>query len=204
MRRRLAATAAALTLTLTAAGCGAGGDEGGDAGSATTGTASSTPPVDAGTSSPSDLDEAARAAGVDPTSPPTSVASVTMPGRTIDGTPTELAVDLFSLKRQDELLVLTIGITPDADVEGKATSFLGWTGTTWSPSLVDTKNLKLHRVVETAGTRVATGTGAVSTSFGPGQTLYLYAVFAAPPQDVTTMTVKPVDGAPALTGVTIR
>lgn len=208
MRRHLAATTTALALTLAVTGCGLGDDEGGDPGTSTTSGAStpaSSPSSPSGSTDTgsSDLDQAAQDAGIDPTSPPSAISSVTMPGHTADDE-VELTVDLFGLKRAGDLLVLTVGITPDAEAEGNPRSFLGWTGSTWSPQLVDTANLKVHNVVRADGDLVSTSTGAASTSFGAGQTFYLYAVFAAPPKDVMTMTVKPADGAPAITGVKIQ
>lgn len=204
-RTMLAVVTAAAVLT----GCAGSGDDEGEGGTA---SASSSAAASADASSGTDeesgedseLDDAAAEAGVDPSSPPEPISSVTMPGHTTDGDEVELAVDLFGLKRQDELVVLTIGITPDADADGRPSSFLSWTGDVWSPQLIDTQNLKSHSVVEADGKRLQTGTAAISTKFGPGQTYYLYAAFAAPPQDVTTMTVKLVDGAPAVTGVTIQ
>lgn len=203
MRRRLAASTAALAFALVASGCGLG-DADNDSESATASTSGTGSTSSDGDATPADdIDAAAQDAGIDPTSPPQPISTVTMPGRPLDGDPVDLTVDLFSLKRQGDLLVLTIGITPDADADSKSLAYLGWTGTTWSPQLVDTTNLKVHRVVEADGSKVSSSTGATSTQVGPGQTLYLYAVFAAPPQDVTTMTVKPADGAPAITGVKI-
>lgn len=40
--------------------------------------------------------------------------------------------------------------------------------------------------------------------FRPGQTFYAYASFAAPPTDVTSITVSLTDGAPAAAQVPIR
>lgn len=97
-----------------------------------------------------------------------------------------------------------MGVTADASVKSDSRDFIGWVGNQWIPQLVDTKNLKVHDIVRAGDDRVATQTGSGTTPFAPGQTLYLYAVFAAPPQDVTTMTLKPSDGAAAITGVKIQ
>lgn len=150
-----------------------------------------------------ELDQANKEAGVDPKSPPKPVASVTMPGSTDADQPTDMTVDLISLKRQDELMVLTVGVTPDKKAKGKADSYFGWTGTSFMPQVVDTTNLKVHNVVKEKGGGYVY-TPSMSTNFGPGQTSYMYAVFAAPPKDVKTVTVKATDGAPAFTGVKIQ
>ena len=76
------------------------------------------------------------------------------------------------------------------------------TTTRWAPQIIDTTNLTVHDVVDSESGSVSTGTGPLGTKVGGGQTLHLYAVFAAPPQDVATVTVKPADGAPAFTGET--
>ena len=199
-------TTRTMLATITAAGlltgCASGGDDGGGE---TTSSSSSAPVKEASPGDPggSQLDEAAADAGIDPAAPPQPLASVTMPGAGSIGNtePTDITLDLLSLRRDGDLLVLNLAFTPD---KGKPTNYYGWTGTGWAPQVIDTTNLKVHDVVETASGPVSTGTGPAGTSVGGGQTLYLYAVFAAPPQDVKTVTVKPADGAPAFTGVTIQ
>lgn len=126
-----------------------------------------------------------------------------MPGQSRGDEGTDMTVDLFSLKRQDKLMVLTVGITPDKSSDADASTFFGWTDTLFRPQIVDSKNLKVHEVV-TGGEDKPVSTESSSSQFGPGQTLYLYAVFAAPPEDVDTVTVKAIDGAPAFTGVKIQ
>lgn len=205
-RTMLAAVTAAALLT----GC-AGGSEGGDGGakpsSATSSAGDSTQESPGADESGEDsaLDEAAKDAGIDPDNPPEPIASVTMPlsGKIANNEATQATVDLLGLKRDGELLVLTVGFTPK---DGKPTSYFGWTGTNWAPQIVDGQNLKVHDVaqLEDANTSIATQTGPASISVGGGDTLYLYAVFGAPPEDVETVTVKVADGAPAVTDVTIR
>ncbi|WP_068253177.1 hypothetical protein [Janibacter corallicola] len=203
--RTACAAAAALALLLT--GC-AGGDDGEDSAPSSSAASESEGASDGGSgaddSGSSELDEAAEQAGIDPEDPPEPVASTSV---TANGAkqPTKMTFDLFGLERRGDLLVLTAAVTPDKGAKGKAQTYYGWMNTRWSPQLVDTKNLKVHDVVTTDdGPEVMTDTAPLTTPFGAGQTFYMYAVFAAPPKDVKTVTVKVVDGAPAVTGVTIR
>lgn len=202
-RTMLAALTAATMLTA----CAGNGDEGGgESASSTSSTSAEASPADSSpgdSETSSELDEAARQAGVDPADPPEPIASVTMPGAGggANNAPTEITLDLLSLRRDGDLLVLNLGFTPK---KGEPTSYYGWTTTRWAPQIIDTTNLTVHDVVDSESGSVSTGTGPLGTKVGGGQTLHLYAVFAAPPQDVATVTVKPADGAPAFTGVTIQ
>lgn len=203
-RTMLAALTAATVLTACA-----GGSDDDPTGEATSSSASSSASgtgqqtESSGSDGDSELDEAAAEAGVDPTDPPEPIASVTMPGAGggANNTPTEITLDLLSLRRDGDLLVLNLGFTPK---EGKPTSYYGWTTTSWSPRIIDTTNLTVHEVVSSGEESLKTDTSPIGTRVGGGQTLHLYAVFAAPPEDVSTVTVKPADGAPAFTGVTIQ
>lgn len=204
---RTTAVAAAAALALT--GCSlVGGDDsdgGGDQGSSSSETSGgdSGDEGDSGdVSGADDVDGAAEEAGVDPKKPPKPQASVTMPGNSEADEPTDMTVDLISLKRQGELMVLTVGVTPDEKSTGEPDSFFGWTESIFSPQVIDTKNLKVHNVAKSKATPVATGSSTVE--FGPDQTLYMYAAFAAPPKDVDTVTVKVAEGAPPFTGVKVQ
>lgn len=215
-RRHLTArtAAAAAVMALTLGGCGAlGGDD--DSGSDGDGTSSSS--EESGEDGDSDgdsgeesgegsgseeLDGAAEEAGVDPTKPPKPIASVTMPANSEADEPTDMTVDLISLKRQGDLMVLTVGVTPDKASKAKPSTFFKWTQSVFSPQVIDTKNLKVHNVAKADSLQVATGSSTVE--FGPDQTMYMYAAFAAPPEDVDTVTVKAVEGAPPFTGVKVQ
>lgn len=206
---RAAATAAVATLAL--GGCSMLGGEDSDGGSSSSedsgGGKDDGEDGDSGGDSDGsgsdEVDKAAAEAGVDPKKPPKPIASVTMPGTDEADHPTDMTVDLISLKRQDKLMVLTVGVTPDKASKAKPDTYFGWTANTFSPQVVDTKNLKVHNVVkDDSGGYVYTP--GMSTEFGPGQTFYMYAVLAAPPKDVDTVTVKAVDGAPAFTGVKVQ
>ena len=66
---------------------------------------------------------------------------------------------------------------------------------------MDSRNLKLHNVVKAGGQLVASD--YQGSEFSPGQTFYAYAVFGAPPEDVTTMDVIASHGLPAFIAVPI-
>ena len=205
---RTAAAAAVLALTL--GGCGAlGGDDDsgsdGDKASSSEGSGSSDgdSEEESGDGSGSEeVDGPAEEAGIDPKKPPKALASVTMPANSEADEPTEMTVDLISLKRQGELMVLTVGVTPDEKSKGKPSTFFNWTQSVFAPQVIDTKNLKVHNVAKSKATRLATGSSTVE--FGPDQTMYMYAAFAAPPKDVDTVTVNAVEGAPPFTGVKVQ
>lgn len=205
MTLRTRSLAALLTVPLALAACSGSSSEE-DATSAT-----STTTTDEGGSAPSssgedEVAEAARVAGVDPANPPKPIASTTVPaagdGKEVKAT--TMRVDLISLRRQDRLLVLTVAFTPEGE-GGKAATYYTWmgSGATYSPHLVDATNLKKHEVVVAKGYTM-TDTGPLAVKFAPGQTFYAYAVFAAPPEDVTTMTVHTADGAAPFTDVKIQ
>lgn len=208
---RTAATAAVAALTL--GGCGViGGDDSGGGGDDTSssegsggedGDSDDDSDQESGDGSGSEeVDDAADEAGVDPKKPPKPLASVTMPANSEADEPADMTVDLISLKRQGELMVLTVGITPDEESDAGPSTFINWTEGVFSPQVIDTKNLKVHNVAKSKAVQVATGSSTVE--FGPGQTLYMYAAFAAPPKDVDTVTVKAADGAPPFTGVKVQ
>ena len=206
---RTAAAAAVMALTL--GGCGAlgGDDDSGSDGDSASASAEASGDEDGDSGEESgegsgseELDGAAEEAGVDPTKPPKPLASVTMPANSEADEPTDMTVDLISLKRQGDLMVLTVGVTPDKASKAKPSTFFDWTQSVFSPQVIDTKNLKVHNVAKADSLQVATGSSTVE--FGPDQTMYMYAAFAAPPKDVDTVTVKAVEGAPPFTGVKVQ
>ncbi len=206
---RTAAAAAVVALTL--GGCGAlgGDDDSGSDGENTSTSSTGSGDEDGDSDEESgegsgsdDVDGAAEEAGIDPKKPPKALASVTMPANSEADEPTDMTVDLISLKRQGELMVLTVGVTPDEKSKGKPSTFFNWTQSVFAPQVIDTKNLKVHNVAKSKATRLATGSSTVE--FGPDQTMYMYAAFAAPPKDVDTVTVNAVEGAPPFTGVKVQ
>src|SRR5699024_11792075 len=58
----------------------------------------------------------------------------------------------------------------------------------WSPSLVDSQNLRKHSVLKKSINRAQTA--VQGPEFTPGETYYAFAVFAAPPPDVDEVEVS--------------
>lgn len=115
-----------------------------------------------------------------------------------------MEVSLYSLTRDGETLhgVFSFLVTSEngADDAQWLYDYLG--ATAWEPHLIDPVNLARHDVLgDHRGRAMTDYQGA---KFRPGQTFYAYASFAAPPTDVTSITVSLTDGAPAAAQVPIR
>lgn len=153
------------------------------------------------------VDEDAQAAGVDLTDVGEPIASAEVPAA-VEGDPeATMTVSLHGLTRQDETLVAVYSFRVEAS-EAASTDprwiyhYAGDQG--WNPYAVDTTNFNRHGVLSDSTGTIRSQTEYQGTKFRPGQTLYAYAMFAAPPEDVTTMDVLLIDGAPLATEVEIR
>lgn len=193
--RSVVAAAALSTLALTAC---SGGDS--DAKNTSTPQGASTTSSPAAKSADPNSDalaaEAAKA-GVDPANPPKAIVSAVAPA-VVEGDPkATMKIDVLGLKRQGKTVIASYAFTvtspAGSDKADWLYDYLGGHG--WNPALVDSKNLKLHKVVRANDNQVASD--YQGAEFRPGQTFYAYAVFAAPPEDVTTMDVLASDGVPA-------
>jgi hypothetical protein len=111
-------------------------------------------------------------------------------------------VDVLALKRKDKLLILTAAVTPKNSLAEPQSLFRVLGNHSWFPKLIDTTNLKQYAVVRSGGSRLATSDLGVEAA--SGQPMFVYAVFAAPPADVTSINVLFADGIPALTDVPIQ
>lgn len=203
---RLLAAAVLGALALT--GCSGDGDEPDTkATSGVSATAASTAAPTGGAGAGPDAEaqalEAAKA-GIDPANPPKPIASSTT-AAVVDGDPkATMKIDLLGLKRQGKTVLASYGFTVNAaagasDDPQWIYDYLGNQG--WNPALIDSTNLTLHRVVTAAKRPLQTAYQGVK--FRPGQTLYAYAVFAAPPEGVTTMDAVLSDSVPAVPGVAL-
>lgn len=173
-------------------------DEGGDADEA----------AEAGDAAASDgggdtvVDEDAAAAGVDPNTVGDPIASAEAPA-IVEGDPeATMTVNLHSLTRSGETVLAVYSFqvhSTHTDHQDDLYNYFGGDG--WHPFLIDTKNLNRHDVLTGAGDAQ---TDYMGGEFRPGQTFYAYAVFAAPPADVTTMDASLSDGVPMATGVPLR
>ena len=148
-------------------------------------------------------DEDAASAGVDLTDAGDPVFEATVPA-TVEGDPeASMTVALHSLERRDETVVAIFSFLVLSSEQSDPTDLYNYLGKSgWHPYAIDTVNLNRHGVMGSISSR--TQTSYQGTRFAPGQTMYAYAMFAAPPEDVTTMDVSLVDGAPLATAVEIR
>lgn len=177
-------------------------------GPAETGSAATpSPPTTPSATAPSGTDrvasESARLAGIDLTALPEPVATGRVPARVHDDPDATMEVALHALRRTGKVLVATFSfrVVSAGSGEGSATLY-GYLGELWSPHLVDSVNLRRHRVL--SNRNVPAQTQPVhSQRFRPGQTFYAYAMFAAPPEGVTTMDVQLLTGLPTAVGVPI-
>lgn len=148
--------------------------------------------------------QSAVAAGVDLASVGDPIATVSVPAQ-VEGDPeATMDISLYSLTRDGETVIgiysFTVRSETGADDAEWIYDYLGKQG--WVPHLIDTQNLTRHDVLRQGATLAMTDYQGVQ--FRPGQTLFAYAAFAAPPADVTTMTVSLVDGAAAVPEVPVR
>lgn len=151
------------------------------------------------------IDEDAAAVGVDLTGVGEPIATAEAPATVKGDESATMTVSLHSLTRRDGTLVGTYSFRVEASQAGSDDpqdlyDYLGGDG--WHPFAVDTTNLNRHDVMSSGGRDAASD--YMGQDFRPGQTFYAFAVFAAPPEDVTTMDVALVDGAPMATEVPIR
>lgn len=147
--------------------------------------------------------DSAAAAGIDLTQLGDPIATVTVPA-VVDGDPeAKMKIALYSLTRQGETLVGNYSFTLESNADPEKTAWLyDHLGSySWAPHLIDTVNLTRHDVLGSPGSWAKTDSQA--SKFGPGDTLYAYAAFAAPPADVTSMSASLIEGAPAVE-VTLR
>lgn len=192
--RRLLMSAVAIGVTAALAACtgGAADDEG------TQDSTQTTAAADNG----DEVDGSAKAAGLDPANLPDPVHSGQLPA-SVDGDPdATMTVDFYGLTRDGQTVIAQFGLTvnSDADVSQDLWNYLGRTA--WSPHLIDTQNLTKHTVLSNFPDTAQTGYQSVK--FKPGQTFYTFAVFAAPPNDVQSVSVSPIDGAPLIRDVVIQ
>lgn len=139
-------------------------------------------------------------AGVDLTNLPAPIASATAPAKVADDPNAKLTINLHQLRRSGKLMTATFSF----QVQSTSTdtqSLYSYLDAVWWPFLVDTTNLKRYDVIVGGGSRAMTDVSLAN--FAPGQTLYAYAMFAAPPSSVTAVDVQMLAQTPTATGVPI-
>lgn len=177
-----------------------------EATSAPAGPASSAPASSAPAASPGTVEsESAREAGIDLTTLPAPIVSGRIPAQVSDDPDATMEIALYSLRRTGKVVTATFSFrvhsAGDRTGTGMLFGYLG--GEIWRPYLVDTINLRRHGVLTGDGVGAQTSSNLRGQRFRPGQTLYAYAMFAAPPTDVTMVDVQLVSGLPTAVGVPI-
>lgn len=144
-----------------------------------------------------EADSAARA-GVDVDDVGEALATATVPATVQGDEDATMEVAVHSMVRDGDVVHGTFSFQVQSDARGVAPawiySYLG--NRSWKPYFIDTVNLTRHDVVSGSGLKAATS--SQDLKFLPGQTVYGYAIFAAPPQDVTTVTLSLVEGTPTV------
>lgn len=150
--------------------------------------------------------ESAAAAGVDLSDTSDPVATATVPA-VVGGDPeATMDISLLSLRRDGQTLVGLFSFTVNSGKDSETDNLYTYLGArSWAPYLVDTTNLTRYDVLSNETGAIKAMTDSISSGrFHPGQTTFGYAAFAAPPSDVSSMTVSLVDGAPAAVNVAIQ
>lgn len=202
--RRAAGLAAGIVVLASAGACTGGSGDTAPSESPPPQSSSLAPPGSPSPGATSTASESsAEEAGVDLTQPIKPVATITQPFPVKDAADAEVTVDLLGLQRRDKLLVATFRFTPSTDTE-TTDSLYRWLGSkSWSPSLIDPVNLKRYTTVNTSGQGLLQSE-YIGNRVGDGQPLFVYAVFAAPPADVTKLDVSFNDSFPLMKGVPLQ
>lgn len=152
--------------------------------------------------------KSAKDAGIDLNNLGEPVHTVDIPANIEGDTDATLSVAFYGLRRSAEVLTGTYSFTlhSDSTRSTPVTVYKLLGGTDWTPYLVDAVNLDKYLVLEGSdGEKAKTPTSETdSVRMLPGQTIYAYALFAAPPSDVTTMDAMIVEGAPLAVGVELE
>ena len=199
MRVRLMSAATLAALALTATGC-SGASDGRGGNEASTSAAPAASASASASAGPQENGSAAAGVGLeDLANPIATVEAKTGMEEDPEGT---VKVDVLGLKRKDKLLILTAAVTPQNSL-AEPQSLFGVLGShAWMPTLVDTVNLKQYSPVRARGTSMRTGDLTVKAA--SGQPMFVYAVFAAPPTDVTKINVLFADSIPVLMDVPVQ
>lgn len=203
MRARIlsASTAVAVAVALALTACSSEEKEGpGDQGASSPAASASPSPTGSASADPEENGSAAAGVGLEALANP--VATVEAKTGMEDDPEGTVKVDILGLKRKDKLLILTAAVTPKTSLAERQNLFEVLGDRSWFPTLVDTANLKQYSVVRSGGSRLSSGD--LSVEAASGQPMFVYAAFAAPPADVTSINVLFADSIPVLTDVPIQ
>lgn len=148
------------------------------------------------------VESGAAAANIDPMNLPKPVVSITTPLPTNSDQNRTGRIDIYSIKRQGKLAILTLSITPKTNGTDPVALFTLMGNRFFSPSLVDPVNLREYEVVRSGDGSLSTGdTSARSYS---GQPIFVWAVFAAPPPNVEKVNLNLYSSLPTFMDVPVQ
>lgn len=104
-------------------------------------------------------------------------------------TPGTVTVGLHSLRVVDGVMLLELSFTPDIG-DGQTHTLYNMAEGRISPTLNDRENLKQYRVLESGGDAWETNSGPGGRGVLSGQTLGFWAYYAAPEDDIDTISVS--------------
>lgn len=168
------------------------------AGSSSAGASSQTPT--AGQKDP--VDNGAASAGIDPMNPPKPIASLTAPAAYTKDPKAKALIDIFSITRQGRLATLTMAVTPTFDSVDSVSLFTLMGHHTFRPTMVDPINLRKYDVVTSRSSRLSSS--ETSTRAYSGEAMFIWAVFAAPPANVTKVNLNLFDTVPTIMDVPVQ
>ncbi|MDU1122747.1 MAG: hypothetical protein E7A10_03560, partial [Dermabacter sp.] len=100
-----------------------------------------------------------------------------------------VTASLHGLKREGETVTALYSFKLNTTVKEEQGFYDLNSSHRWTPFLTDTKNLRKHKPLATENSHERAMTELFDVDILPGQTVYAFATFAAPPADVKTMDV---------------
>jgi hypothetical protein len=204
MSPRPTSTAAVATavaaLMLFTAGCSGSPDTVEKASSPTSSAGS--PSSDPAAAPKDKVDSGAAAAGIDPMNLPKPVGSFTAPLPYDKDRKTTGRFDIYSLKRQGKLAILTMSVTPTFSTVESASLFSLMGNHGLRPTLVDPVNLREYAVLRGGSGPLVTNN--VSARSYSGEPIFFWAAFAAPPANVAKINLNLYDTLPPVMDVPVQ
>ena len=148
------------------------------------------------------LDNGATSAGIDPMKPPKPVTSLTAPATFEKDPGATTRFDIYSIKRQGKLAILTLSVTPTFSTVEPESLFSLMGNNSFRPTLIDPVNLREYKVVSSGSGNLSSNDMSAKTL--SGKPMFLWAAFAAPPTNVSRVTLNLYDTLPGITGVPVQ
>lgn len=195
LRRRSAVLSAGalVTLMLVTAGCSASSDTAADKSGSSDSSADT---------AKDEVDNGSAAAGIDLQNLPKPIASLTVHAPYDQDLKATARFDVYSIKRQGKLAILTMSVTPTFSTVKRVSLFglMGERG--FRPTLVDPINLRSYRVVRSNSSPLITD--EVGAKAHSGEPMFIWAAFAAPPAGVAKVNLNLYDTVPAILDMPVQ